>query len=63
MAAMAMGRPLAPKSCSAMAAARAEAPMLTSVMPTRSVTSSSWGCASSGRERRRRPALLLGELA
>src|SRR6266851_3483953 len=45
---IAMARPFPPKTCAAMAAARAEAPMFTTVMPTRRVTSSSWGCASSG---------------
>jgi hypothetical protein len=48
IAAMAMARPFDPKSCSAMAAARADAPMLTRVMPTSRVTSSSWGRARSG---------------
>ncbi len=62
MAPMAMGRPMPPKSCSAMAAARAEAPMFTTVMPTRRVTSSSLRLREQGRERAGRLALLLGQL-
>src|SRR5215510_10153879 len=48
MAPMATARPAGPKSVAAMEAARAEAPMLARVMPTRMVTRRSWGRVRSG---------------
>ncbi len=59
---MARAMPIAPNMRSAMAAARAEAPMFTTVMPTRSVTSSSCGRLEERRGARPALALLLREL-
>ena len=48
MPAIAIASPVEPKICPAMAAARADAPMFTTVMPTSKVTSRSCGWASNG---------------